>query len=223
MLNADRLIAISAPRLRAVQTGRAVSDTSGRCVDPDLKLVNEAIAGSLEAFEALVRRYQTRVVNYAASILRDAGEAEDVAQETFIRMYRSLKRFRGESLFKTWLYTIATNTARTALDRRGRRERFGGQSLDDEAQSLGADSIPSGGPDVETTLMTRDAIDRALATLSCDLRAAVILRDVEGLDYKEIAKVTGAPIGTVESRIFRARQLLRKVLQPLRGVHEGTR
>ena len=195
----------------------------GRSVDPDRTLVEEAMAGNLDAFETLVRRYQTRVVNFALAMLRDTGEAEDVAQETFIRAYRSLGRFRGESLFKTWLYTIATNAARTAIERRGRRERVGDQSLDDDAKTLSANNVPSGDPDAETTLMTRDAIDRALATLSDDLRVAVVLRDVEGFDYKEIAKVTGAPIGTVESRIFRARRQLRTLLQPLVSVPVGNR
>ena len=197
------------------RAGRAAA--MGQQVDPDRALVDEAITGSADAFETLVRRYQTRVVNYAAAMVRDTGEAEDVAQETFIRAYRSLRRFRGESSFKTWLYTIATNTARTALDQRRRRERVADQSLDDDAQTVTAGSVPSALPDAETTLMTRDAIDRALATLSDDLRVAVVLRDVEGLDYKEIATVTGAPIGTVESRIFRARQQLRTLLRPLRS------
>lgn len=184
-------------------------------VDPDRVLVDEANAGNRDAFETLVRRYQHRVVNYTQAIVRDAGEAEDVAQETFIRAYRSLGRFSGESAFKTWLYTIATNTARTALERRGRRDRVGDQSLDDDTRNLTAEQVPAGGPDAEATLVTRDAIDRALSELSAELRVAVVLRDVEGLDYKEIAAVTGAPIGTVESRIFRARRRLRTLLQPL--------
>ena len=211
--------------LSAATAEQAASRQGRHQVDPDRTLVDEATAGNLDAFETLVRRYQTRLVNYVMAIVRDTGEAEDVAQETFIRAYRSLGRFRGESSFKTWLYTIATNNARTSLERRGRRERVGGQSLDDEAQTLSAGSVPSGLPDPETALVTRDAIDRALATLADDLRVAVVLRDVEGLDYKEIAQVTGAPIGTVESRIFRARQRLRTLLRPLRpaGVPVATR
>ena len=204
-----------APGMADRTAGQAMS-SRGRSVDPDRTLVDEATAGNLEAFEDLVRRHQTRLVNYVLAIVRDTGEAEDVAQETFIKAYRSLRRFRGESSFKTWLYTIATNTARTALERRGRRARVGDQSLDDESHTLSAGSVPSGLPDAETTLVARDAIDRALAVLPDDLRVAVVLRDVEGLDYKEIAKVTGSPIGTVESRIFRARQRLRTLLLPLR-------
>ena len=204
-----------APGMADRTAGQAMS-SRGRSVDPDRTLVDEATAGNLEAFEDLVRRHQTRLVNYVLAIVRDTGEAEDVAQETFIKAYRSLRRFRGESSFKTWLYTIATNTARTALERRGRRERVGDQSLDDDSQTLSAGSVPSGLPDAETTLVARDAIDRALAVLPDDLRIAVVLRDVEGLDYKEVANITGSPIGTVESRIFRARQRLRTLLLPLR-------
>ena len=186
-------------------------------MDPDQALVDDAAAGDRDAFGALVRRHQTRIVNYAMAIVRDPAEAEDVAQETFIRAYRSLARFRGDSSFKTWLYTIATNAARTGLERRGRRSRVEDGSLDDEAGPLSAADVPAGDADAETALVQREAIDRALAALPPDLRVAVVLRDVEGLDYKEIAAATGAPIGTVESRIFRARRRLRPLLQPLMG------
>ena len=184
-------------------------------VDPDLASLERARAGDNGAFEALVLRYQARIVNYASAMVHDAGAAEDVAQETFVRAWRGLGRFRGESTFKTWLYRIATNVARTHLDRRGRRARIADRSLDDEAEPLQAGDVPSPAPDAETALARREAIDRALSELPDELRQALVLRDVEGLDYKEIAGVTGAPIGTVESRIFRARRRLRTLLRPL--------
>ena len=196
---------------------RGAAAGEARAADPDQALVAAAVAGDRGAFEALVLRHQTRIVNYAMAIVKDPADAEDVAQETFIRAYRSLARFRGDSSFKTWLYTIATNAARTGLERRGRRSRLEDESLDDEAAPLAAGDVPAGGVDAETALVRREAIDRALAALPPDLRAAVVLRDVEGLDYKEIAAATGAPIGTVESRIFRARRRLRPLLQPLMG------
>lgn len=202
---------MNVPVRRREVTGEA------RAADPDQALVAAAVAGDRDAFGALVRRHQTRIVNYAMAIVRDPAEAEDVAQETFIRAYRSLARFRGDSSFKTWLYTVATNAARTGLERRGRRSRVEDGSLDDEAGPLPAADVPAGGADAETALVRREAIDRALAALPPDLRVAVVLRDVEGLDYKEIAAATGAPIGTVESRIFRARRRLRPLLQPLMG------
>ena len=206
----------------AAGAGRTVVDAIGPAderraaeVDPDLASLERARAGDNGAFEALVLRYQARIVNYASAMVHDAGAAEDVAQETFVRAWRGLGRFRGESTFKTWLYRIATNVARTHLDRRGRRARIADRSLDDEAEPLQAGDVPSPAPDAETALVRREAIDRALSELPDELRQALVLRDVEGLDYKEIAGVTGAPIGTVESRIFRARRRLRTLLRPL--------
>ena len=206
----------------AAGAGRTVVDAIGPAderraaeVDPDLASLERARAGDNGAFEALVLRYQARIVNYASAMVHDAGAAEDVAQETFVRAWRALGRFRGESTFKTWLYRIATNVARTHLDRRGRRARIADRSLDDEAEPLQAGDVPSPAPDAETALVRREAIDRALSELPDELRQALVLRDVEGLDYKEIAGVTGAPIGTVESRIFRARRRLRTLLRPL--------
>ena len=186
-------------------------------VDPDRAEVEAARTGDAGAFETLVIRYQVRIVSYAAAIVRDAGVAEDVAQETFIRAWKGLPSFRGESAFKTWLYRIASNVARTQLKRSGRQARVGSESLDDEDAPLRTGDVSSGAADVETTLAAREAINHALAQLPAELRVAVVLRDVEGLDYKEIAEVTGAPIGTVESRIFRARRRLRSLLQSIAG------
>ena len=210
------------PGSAAVGDGHAVAVGDGpeaeqrtTAIDPDRAAVEDARAGDGGAFEVLVLRHQARIVNYASAIVHDAGAAEDVAQETFVRAWRGLARFRGESAFKTWLYRIATTVARTHLDRRGRQARIGDRSLDDETEPLQAGDVPSPAPDAETSLVRREAIDRALAELPEELRVALVLRDVEGLDYKEIAGVTGAPIGTVESRIFRARRRLRTLLRPL--------
>ena len=201
----------------AVVDGAGRADAgAGAAADPDRAAVDAARAGDAGAFETLVLRYQARIVNYASALVRDAGAAEDVAQETFVRAWRGLGRFRGESAFRTWLYRIAANVARTHLDRRGRQARIADGSLDDETEPLQTDDVASAAPDAETSLVTREAIDRALAELPDELRLALVLRDVEGLDYKEIAGVTGAPMGTVESRIFRARRHMRTLLRPFR-------
>ena len=201
--------------IAAVEAAGSIGERRDAPLDPDRAAVDDARAGDTGAFEALVLRYQARIVNYASALVHDAGIAEDVAQETFVRAWRGLGRFRGESAFKTWLYRIATNVARTHLDRRGRQGRIADRSLDDEDEALQAGDVPSAAPDAETSLVTREAIDGALAELPEELRTALVLRDVEGLDYKEIAGVTGAPMGTVESRIFRARRHMRTLLRPL--------
>ena len=113
-------------------------------VDPDFIAVNEARTGNVDAFEALVLRYQGKIVNYASAMTRDASDAEDVAQETFVRAYRSLHQFRGDSSFKTWLYRIATNVARTHCRLRAGQSRLVEQSLDDDTQALRAGDVPSG-------------------------------------------------------------------------------
>lgn len=194
--------------------GGSAVDAPRPAVDPDRAMVDGARSGDAAAFEHLVLRYQARLVNYAAALVGDPAGGEDVAQEAFVRAWRGLGRFRGESAFKTWLYRIATNVARTHLERRGRQARIVGPSLDAEAETLPGGEAQSPEPDAEAALVTRDTIDRALAELPEELRLALVLRDVEGLEYKEIAAVTGAPIGTVESRIFRARRRLRTLLAP---------
>ena len=200
-----------------VAIGGSTAAAPAAAVDPDGAAVDEARAGDAGAFEVLVVRYQARIVNYAAALTGDSGGAEDVAQEAFVRAWRGLGRFRGESSFKTWLYRIATNVARTYRERRGRQAQIFSRSLDDEAEALTAGEVPAAAADVETSLVTRETIDRALAELPEELRLALVLRDVEGLDYKEIASVTAAPIGTVESRIFRARRHMRTLLRPPAG------
>lgn len=178
-------------------------------MDPDQTLVREARAGSREAFDALVRRHERRVFNLARALTASDSEAEDLAQETFLRAYQGLRRFRGDSAFATWLHRIAINTINSHLARRCLRieDPEPRQERDD-----GREAEPASGMSLEDDLARRDAIDRALATLPPELRATLVLRDVEGFGYAEIATMLGVPLGTVESRLFRARQRLRHVL-----------
>jgi len=180
--------------------------------DPDADLVAAAGEGDGDAFEALVRRYQGRIIGLARGYTRNPADAEDLAQDVFVRLYRSLRRFRGDSLFRTWVYTVALNVIRSHHASRGRREPVWGDSGADAQRAF---DPPDGAPDAEITFARREAIERALRELPPDLREAVMLRDVHGLDYREIAEATGAPMGTVESRIFRGRQRLRAALTAL--------
>ena len=185
-------------------------------VDADRELVERAARGSREAFDELVRRHQRAIVSLARALTRGSADAEDIAQDVFLRAWRGLGRFRGDSTFRTWLHRVAVNVVHSHTGRVGRLR----QLLLPRSDSVDADDPIERAPartDLEAETLLRDAIDRALATLPEELRMAVILRDVQGLDYREIADVLDVPIGTVESRIFRGRQRLKPLLAPLRG------
>jgi RNA polymerase sigma-70 factor (ECF subfamily) len=186
-------------------------------VDPDRPLVEAAAQGSREAFDELVQRYQRAIVNLARAMTASDVDADDLAQEAFVRAWRSIGAFRSESTFKTWLYGVAVNVIRTHRVQRSRWRRLlwsAPADRDTDIDPLERASVDDG---IETPLAMRQFIDRALATLPEDMREAVVLRDVQGLDYREIADALGVPIGTVESRIFRARKRLRPLLEPLRN------
>jgi RNA polymerase sigma-70 factor, ECF subfamily len=183
-------------------------------VDADRGLVEAAAAGSRDAFDELVRRYQGPIVNLARALTAGSADAEDLAQEVFVRAWRSLPGFRGDSTFRTWLHRVALNVIHSHRSRLGRFRRLFATPSDSEATDpleRAADQM-----DFEQDLLRRDTIDRALSALPEELRDAVTLRDIQGLDYREIAAALQVPIGTVESRIFRARQRLRPLLEPLR-------
>lgn len=178
--------------------------------DPDWPLVEGAAAGDREAFTALVERHQSRVLNLAMTLGVREADAEDVAQDVFIRVYRSIGRFRGEARFRTWLYQVTLNAVRSY-----RASRTARGEVEPTAPEREDAPEPAANDPIDDRLADRQAIDRALGQLPAEWREAVTLRDVEGLSYREIADLTGAPIGTVESRIFRARQQLRVELAPL--------
>lgn len=181
----------------------------------DLELVNRAQKGDVAAFSALVRRYETRVYNLAYRLLSNGDDAADVAQDSFLAAYESLKRFRGESAFYTWLYRVVVNKAlafRRARD--GRREHT---VADGETNAINA-AAGGAGPARAVEEKERAAlVQGAIGSLPEEFRAVVVLRDVEGLEYEEIAEVLGVVTGTVKSRLHRGRMLVREALAPYLG------
>jgi RNA polymerase sigma-70 factor (ECF subfamily) len=180
-------------------------------VDSDQSLVNQAAAGSRDAFDELVVRYRRRVYNLVRALTGGDSEAEDLVQDVFIRAYRAIGGFRGDSAFRSWLYRIAINVVHTHVDKRRVRDAvLVAPAGDDDPM----DEVATA-DDLEQTLLRRQVIDRALGTLPEELRVLVVLRDVQGLKYDEIADLVKTPRGTVESRLFRARQRLRPLLETL--------
>jgi RNA polymerase sigma-70 factor (ECF subfamily) len=185
--------------------------------DSDQQLVERVQAGDKAAFDLLVRKYQHRVLKLVSRFVSDAAEAEDVAQEAFLKAYRALASFRGDSAFYTWLYRIAINTAKNALVSNRRRPVDFDLDLQDPEQydrhaRLKEGDTPEG---VLLTEEIREVVERAMEQLPEDLRTAIILRELEGMSYEEIAEAMDCPVGTVRSRIFRAREAIDRKLKPL--------
>lgn len=183
----------------------------------DQILVERVQAGDKSAFDLLVKRYQHKIIGLIGRYVQDQSEALDVAQETFIKAYKALDSFRGESAFYTWLYRIATNTAKNYLVTRNRRPPGTDIDIDDVLQAESESELR----DIETpeNNLYRDELfgvmASALEALPEELRVALTLRELEGMSYEDIAEVMGCPIGTVRSRIFRARDAIDKELKPL--------
>ncbi len=197
--------------------------------DSDAQLVTRTLAGDDKAFELLVLKYQRRIQRLIARMVRDTDLVEDIAQETFIRAYRALHQFRGEAQFYTWLYRIAVNTAKKALldlkhDPLVTEAALRPEGDDDETFQPGREPIAEETP--ETLLAAREiaeAVQAALEALPEDLRQAVTLREIEGLSYEDIAAVMNCPIGTVRSRIFRAREAISARVRPMLERQTGKR
>lgn len=182
----------------------------------DEQLVARAQAGDMRAFELLVRKYQHKIVQLVSRLVGD-GDAPDVAQETFIRAWRALKGFQGNSAFYTWLYRIGINTAKNHLVSRSRRPADRDIDISD-AELYGHTEQLSDGDTPEAMALSeeiKEKVAETIAKLPPDLRTAISLRELEGLSYEEIAEAMDCPIGTVRSRIFRAREAIDAVLAPL--------
>ncbi|MEJ2795029.1 RNA polymerase sigma factor RpoE [Iodobacter sp. LRB] len=189
--------------------------------DIDQELVLRAQAGDKRAFELLVVKYQRRVARLLSRLIRDQSEIEDVSQESFIKAYRALPSFRGESAFYTWLYRIAINTAKNHLATLGRRPQLASLYEDEEGESLDAAAQIPDYHTPETELSNRQIVSTVNAVvdeLPSELRTAITLREMDGLSYEDIAAVMNCPIGTVRSRIFRAREAIANKLRPLLDV-----
>ena len=185
--------------------------------DVDQQLVERVQKGDKRAFDLLVIKYQHKIFAVISRFIRDHSEVQDVAQDAFIKAYRALPNFRGESAFYTWMYRIAINTAKNYLVARNRRPPASDLEVDDAEFYSGNEAMHEMNTPERNLL--RDelqvVIDQAFRDLPEDLRVAVTLREIDGLSYEEIAEAMDCPIGTVRSRIFRAREAIDKKIQPL--------
>ena len=184
----------------------------------DHLLVERAQRGDKRAFELLVEKYQRKLARLVSRLVRDPGEAEDVTQEAFIKAYRALPSFRGDSAFYTWLYRIGINTAKNYLVATGRRAPTSTEVDAEEAESFESGEQLRDINTPESLLLSKEiasTVNAAIESLPEELRSAIQLRELEGMSYEEIAKLMDCPIGTVRSRIFRAREAIAEKLKPL--------
>jgi RNA polymerase sigma-70 factor (ECF subfamily) len=194
--------------------------------DADWQLVERVQRGDKQAFDLLVAKYQRKLFRLLSRLVRDQSEIEDVAQEAFIKAYRALPNFRGESAFYTWLYRIAINTAKNYLVAQGRRAPTQTEADIEDAENFedGESLRTEDTPDrMLLSKQVAEAVNRAIERLPEELRTAIVLRELEGLSYDEIAASMNCPIGTVRSRIFRAREAVAEELRPLLETNKDRR
>ena len=197
-------------------------------VDSDAVLVERTVAGDQKAFELLVIKYQRRIQRLIGRMVRDVDLVEDIAQETFIRAYRALAQFRGEAQFYTWLYRIAVNTAKKALMdlKRNPTVSENAYKSDDDDETSPVENELTSSETPEAVLASKEIaeiINTAMEALPEELRQAITLREIEGLSYEEISDAMNCPIGTVRSRIFRAREAISAKVKPLLENQSGKR
>jgi RNA polymerase sigma-70 factor (ECF subfamily) len=204
------------------------TNTQGRMSDREIdqQLVEKAQRGDKRAFELLVVKYQRKLERLLSRVIRDPAEIEDVAQEAFIKAYRALPNFRGDSAFYTWLYRIGINTAKNYLIALGRRAPTSTEFDSEEAEGF---EDATGLRDINTpeselaSKQIAQTVNDAIAALPEELRTAITLRELDGLSYEEIAQIMNCPIGTVRSRIFRAREAVAEKLRPQLGTSRDKR
>lgn len=192
----------------------------------DQQLVERAQRGDKRAFELLVEKYQRKLARLLSRLIRDPGEVEDVTQEAFIKAYRALPSFRGDSAFYTWLYRIGINTAKNYLVAAGRRAPTTTEVEAEDAEGYAEGELLRDINTPESLLLSKEiagTVNAAIESLPEELRSAIQLRELEGMSYEEIAKLMDCPIGTVRSRIFRAREAVAERIKPLLDMAQDKR
>lgn len=186
--------------------------------DDDLLIVQRVQAGDKLAFNLLVNKYHRRVGRLLTRMVRNQEDIEDIVQESFIKAYRAIGNFRGDSAFYTWIYRIAINTAKNHLVTQGRRPSTLKEANDDDNETFEDNAALSNIDTPESLYQTKqigEAVNQAMAELPEELRSAIVMREIDGLSYEEIAIAMDCPIGTVRSRIFRARESIAAKIKPL--------
>jgi len=186
--------------------------------DDDAKLVARVQQGDKHAFDLLVIKYQRKILRLLSRMLRDQSDIEDVMQEAFIKAYRALPQFRGESAFYTWLYRIAINTARNWMSSQSRRPSSPNHNQSEDGETFDEIDNLTDNNTPESILASQEiatTVNETIQELPEELRTAIVLREIEGLSYEEISQAMGCPIGTVRSRIFRAREAIAAKLRPM--------
>lgn len=191
--------------------------------DIDAALVARVQQGDKKAFDLLVLKYQRKIIRLLSRMIRDQNEIEDVAQEAFIKAYKALPQFRGDSAFYTWLYRIAINTARNWLSQNSRRPSSPNMNVSENDETFSEIDNLTDSHTPEAEMVSREiaaSVNQTIESLPEELRQAIVMREIDGMSYEDIALAMSCPIGTVRSRIFRAREAIATKLRPIMG-NEG--